>query len=124
MKRLSPDDVSVSVVTLAELWFGARKSSKPARTRQSVDAFLAPITVLPFDRDAAGDYAEIRFDLERAGTPIGERDLLIASTARSRGMTVVTHNVKEFTRVPELGVEDWFDPAGNPPHHASKAGVS
>jgi tRNA(fMet)-specific endonuclease VapC len=107
LKSLSPDDVAVSVVTLAELWFGARKSSKPARTRASVNAFLAPLTIHSFDRDAAEDYAEIRFQLEVSGRPIGERDLLIASIARSRGLTVVTHNTREFSRVPDLAVEDW-----------------
>lgn len=107
LRRLSPDDVSVSSVTLAELWFGARKSSKPARTRASVDSFLDPIAVISFDPAAAEDYAEIRFELERSGQPIGERDLLIASVARSRGLTVATHNMKEFNRVPALAVEDW-----------------
>jgi tRNA(fMet)-specific endonuclease VapC len=107
LERVSPDDVAVSVVTLAELWFGARKSSKPVKTRASVDAFLAPIAILSFDPDAAEDYGEIRFDLECSGRPIGERGLLIAATARSRGLTVVTHNVEEFSRVSELGVEDW-----------------
>lgn len=107
LQQLSPDDVSVSAVTLAELRFGACKSSKPVKTRASVNAFLAPLAVIPFDPMAADDYSEIRLDLERSGLPIGERDLLIAATARSRGLTVVTHSTKEFTRVPELSVEDW-----------------
>jgi tRNA(fMet)-specific endonuclease VapC len=95
------------VITLAELWFGALKSTRPERTRASVDAFLRPFEVLLFDRDAAGSYAEIRLRLERLGRPIGERDLLIAAIARSRSLTVVTHNVGEFGRVPGLTVEDW-----------------
>lgn len=107
LRSLSPDDLGVSAVTLAELRFGARKSSRPARTRASVDAFLRPFEVLVFDRDSAEAYAEIRLDLERAGRPIGERDLLIASIARSRSLTVVTHNLGEFKRVPGLRVEDW-----------------
>ena len=63
--------------------------------------------ILPFASEAAGDYAEIRLQLEKAGQPIGERDLLIAATARSRRLTVVTHNVREFSRVSGLKVEDW-----------------
>ena len=59
-------------------------------------------------RSCPARYADIRFELERAGRPIGERDLLIASTARARGLTVVTHNVSEFSRVPHLAVEDWL----------------
>lgn len=107
LRALSPDEVAISAVTLAELWFGARKSSKPTRTRASVDAFLLPFAVIPFDPAAADSYAETRLELERAGRPIGERDLLIASTALSRGLTVVTHNVEEFSRVPGIALEDW-----------------
>jgi tRNA(fMet)-specific endonuclease VapC len=108
LHALSPDDVAVSAVTLAELWFGARKSSKPVPTRRNVDAFLLPFAVIPFDPAAADSYAEIRLELERAGQPIGERDLLIASTAHSRGFAVVTHNVSEFGRISGITVEDWI----------------
>jgi len=104
----SPEDLGVAVITLAELWFGARKSSRPERTRASVDAFLGPLEIIPLDKDAADAYAEIRFKLERLGRPIGERDLLIAAIARSRDLTVVTHNTGEFGRVPGLNVEDWM----------------
>lgn len=108
LKALSPEQLGVPIVTLAELWFGARKSSRPERTRASVDAFLRPFEIVPLDRDAAESYAEIRFRLERLGRPIGERDLLIAAIARSRDLTVVTHNLGEFGRVPGLVVEDWM----------------
>jgi tRNA(fMet)-specific endonuclease VapC len=108
LKTMSPADLGVSITTLAELWFGALKSSRPAQTRASVDAFLRPFEVLPLDRQAAEAYAAIRLDLERAGRPIGERDLLIASIARSRSVVVVTHNVGEFSRVSGLKVEDWL----------------
>jgi tRNA(fMet)-specific endonuclease VapC len=64
--------------------------------------------VLPFDREAADVYARARFELERVGRPIGERDLLIASIALARGLTVVTHNVSEFARVPGVKTEDWL----------------
>jgi tRNA(fMet)-specific endonuclease VapC len=63
--------------------------------------------VLPFEREAAEVYAEIRLRLERAGRPIGERDLLIAAIARFHRLTVVTRNLGEFTRVPGLPAEDW-----------------
>ena len=108
LQEHSPDQFGVSAITLAELWFGAAKSSRPQRTRQSVDSFLKPFEVLAFEAEAAGRYAEIRFQLEREGRPIGERDLLIAAIARSRHLTVVTHNVREFSRVSGLDVEDWL----------------
>jgi tRNA(fMet)-specific endonuclease VapC len=104
----SPDDIGATIITVAELWFGARKSARPEATRREIDAFLGPLGVLPFDRAAAEAYAGLRFDLERAGRPIGERDLLIASIAAARGLTVVTHNVSEFGRVPGLNAEDWL----------------
>ena len=108
MRELSPADLGVAIVTVAELWFGARKSARAAATRREIDAFLAPLGVLPFDRSAAEAYAGIRWALERAGLPIGERDLLIASIASARKLTVVTHNRSEFGRVPDLETTDWL----------------
>ncbi len=108
LQASSPDEFGISAVTVAELWFGAVKSSRPKSTRASVDAFLSPFEILPFGIDAAADYADIRRDLEKLGRPIGERDLLIAATAKSRKLTVVTHNVGEFSRVVGLKVEDWY----------------
>ncbi len=108
LQERSPDELRISAITLAELWFGAAKSSRPQRTRESVDAFLKPFEVLPFEAEAAGRYAEIRLQLEKEGGPIGEPDLLNAAIARSRSLTVVTHNVREFSRVSGLRVEDWL----------------
>ena len=108
LRRASPEDLAVSVITLAELWFGARKSSRPDSTRREVDAFLRPYERVAFDREAAQAYAEIRLELERVGQRIGERDLFLAATARSRDLVVVTHNVGEFGRVTGLRVEDWL----------------
>jgi len=104
----APDDIGVTIVTVAELWFGAQKNSRPAATRREIDAFLEPLGVLPFDGAAAEAYAELRFALERVGRPIGERDLLIASIASARSLTVVTHNRSEFERVSGLRTEDWL----------------
>ena len=95
-------------LTVAELWFGAAKSSRPQSTRASVDAFLKPFEVLPFASEAAEEYAAIRLQLEKTGQPIGERDLLIAAIAKARRLTVLTHNVREFSRVADLKVEDWL----------------
>ena len=103
----SPDDLGITIVTVAELWFGAHKSARPAAARREMDGFLEPFEVLPFDRVAAEAYARIRLSLERAGSPIGERDLQIAAIAVARELTVVTHNVSEFARVPGLPVVDW-----------------
>jgi tRNA(fMet)-specific endonuclease VapC len=104
----SPDDIGVTIITVAELWFGAHKSVRSAAARREMDGFLEPFAVLPFDHEAAEAYARSRLALERQGRPIGERDLLIASIALARGLAVVTHNVSEFGRVPGLKTEDWL----------------
>jgi tRNA(fMet)-specific endonuclease VapC len=104
----APDELGVTIITVAELWFGAHKSARPAVARREMDGFLEPFEVLPFDREAAEAYARSRLALERIGRPIGERDLLIASIALARGLVVVTHNVPEFGRVPGLETEDWL----------------
>jgi tRNA(fMet)-specific endonuclease VapC len=107
LQQHSPDDFGISAITVAELWFGAAKSSRPQLTLASVNAFLKPFEILPFATAAAREYAETRLRLEKAGQAIGERDLLIAATAQSRRLTVVTHNVGEFSRDSGLNVEDW-----------------
>ena len=105
LREQSPDDVAVSSITIAELWYGAEKSSSPARRREAWKAVIEPFQVLPFDREAAEHHARIRHHLRHR--PIGERDLLIAAIALAHDLTLVTHNAAEFSRVPRLRVEDW-----------------
>jgi tRNA(fMet)-specific endonuclease VapC len=107
MMNMPPEEMAVAVMTVAELWFGALKSANPARGRAVTDAFLEPFDLLPFDESAADSYASTRRHLQLRGTPIGERDLIIAATALAQGLTVVTNNTREFQRVPGLIVEDW-----------------
>lgn len=102
-----PDAVCTSIVAACELRFGARRKGSDALTNR-VEQLLRALTVLPFDEPADHHYVDIRAVLERAGTPIGSHDLFIAAHARSRGMTLVTHNLREFERVPGLRVEDWL----------------
>ena len=99
--------VCISVVTLAELEFGIKKSGNPAKNRLAVEKFLESIAVLPFDRKASIEYGDIRASLQRQGKPIGPNDLFIAAHARSLGYTLVTNNVREFCRVEGLNVENW-----------------
>jgi tRNA(fMet)-specific endonuclease VapC len=105
--RESPGTVSVCSVVKAELLYGARRSVKCATVLQSLRAFFAPLRSFAFDDDSGHHYGLIRAELERAGTPIGANDLLIASIARRNDLCVVTHNVDEFSRVVGLAVEDW-----------------
>ena len=95
LQQQSPDDVAVSSVTVAELWYGAEKSADPERKREAWATVLAPFQVVVFDRGAAEHHARIRYLLRRS--PIGERDLLIASIALASDLTLVTHNAAEFS---------------------------
>jgi len=113
MQRLSdvaPDVVCTSIVVACELRFGAQRKGSAVLTER-VNALLDAMVVLPFDEPADEHYADIRATLERAGTPIGSHDMLIAAHARSRALTLVTHNLREFQRVPGLTVEDWLAPS-------------
>ena len=107
LAAVAPDSVCTSIVVACELRFGAQRKGSATLT-QRVEQLLAALVVLPFDEPADEHYAGIRTALERAGTPIGSHDLFIAAHARSRGLTLVTHNLREFARVPGLKVEDWL----------------
>jgi tRNA(fMet)-specific endonuclease VapC len=102
-----PEDIGVPSMVRAELLLGAMKSRNSGRTSELVEAFLAPFALLPFDRAATWHYADIRHQLEVVGKTIGPNDLVIAATARSRNLTLITHNCREFARVPGLATEDW-----------------
>jgi len=102
-----PDAVCTSIVVACELRFGAHRKGSDVLT-QRVEQLLDTLAVLPLDSPADQHQADIRATLERGGTPIGSHDLFIAAHARSRSMTLVTHNPREFARVPGLRVEDWL----------------
>jgi tRNA(fMet)-specific endonuclease VapC len=102
------DALCISTIVLTELLVGVEKSNRPAETRREVDRLTARLIVLPFDEAAAANAAEIRASLEGRGQAIGGYDTLIAGHARSRGLVVVTGNLREFRRVEGLRVEDWL----------------
>jgi tRNA(fMet)-specific endonuclease VapC len=103
---LKPEAVCTSIVAACELRFGAQRKGRAAVT-QRVELLLQALNVLPLDPPADEHYADIRAALEHSGTPIGSHDLLIAAHARSRGMTLLTPNLREYLRVPGLAVEGW-----------------
>lgn len=108
LREHSPEEIAVSVITEAELRFGAMKSSSPERNGAAAEAFLQSFSILPFARDYVLIYARLRAGLERSGTRIGALDMLIAAQAVALDATVVTNNLREFTRVPGLRVENWL----------------
>jgi tRNA(fMet)-specific endonuclease VapC len=101
------EDVSISVVTEVELRTGAAKSSAPVKTLHLIENFLRPLAVLEFTSEDAKVYANVRAKLERAGTPIGPLDTLIAAHAVARRLTLVSNNEREFRRVNGLTVVNW-----------------
>ncbi len=99
----------ISSITLAELEHGVAKSAFSEKNRAALTKFLTILEVLPFDDSAAREYGEIYADLQKQGTPIGMMDALIAGHSRSKGLTLVTNNVREFKRVPGLYIENWAE---------------
>jgi tRNA(fMet)-specific endonuclease VapC len=102
------DQLCISVITLAELIYGAEKSARPYENLQVVEQFCARLDVLAFAERAASHYGQLWVELEFAGQRIGTHDMMIGGHARSEGLTVVTNNIREFQRMPGLRVENWL----------------
>lgn len=98
----------ISVVTACELRFGALKKSSEI-LRRRIEGFFAEVPPLPFEIGFDAEFARIRVQLENAGTPIGPFDMLIATHAKSLGLTLVTDNIREFSRVDGLKLENWIE---------------
>lgn len=107
LRLLRPSQIFCCSVVRAELTFGARKSHHVDRNLEAFGRLLRPFESMPFDDDAAAHYGLIRAVLERAGTPIGANDLLIAAIALTHDLALVTRNHREFARVPGLRTEEW-----------------
>lgn len=107
LKEEINDGVCISSITLAELEYGMKHSSNPAKNEQALLRFLLPFDVLPFGAAAASEYGEIRAYLQKAETPIGAMDMLIAAHAKSEDIVLVTNNTRGFERVVGLELENW-----------------
>ena len=109
LQEIDPEDICVSSVTYAELVHGVEKSAAVEKNRLALLMLLAKIEILNFDVDAADCYGKIKADLDKKGTPIDPLDMMIAGHAMSMGYAVVTNNVKEFSRVQGLILENWTE---------------
>ena len=107
IKTHSPSQLNLSVITVAELEYGAAKSQNPAKEHQAVLDFVSPFNIINFNPNDAENFGLIRAFLEKKGTPIGPYDMEIAAQAMTNDLIVVTNNVAEFERVPWIKVEDW-----------------
>jgi tRNA(fMet)-specific endonuclease VapC len=108
LSRLPVEDVGISSVVSAELWYGVALSEKKKQSEAALRDFLGFVNVLEWPAGACPSYGRIRAHLRKKGTPIGAMDLLIASHASFLNAVLVTNNIKEFNRIPDLKVEDWL----------------
>lgn len=106
---IPPSEIYISAITIGELEYGCSKSKWGDRSRNVMNMFLAAYSVLPFTREDAVLFGKLRAILASEGHPIGPYDIQIAAQGIARGLTVVTHNVGEFSRVPGIKVEDWTE---------------
>ncbi len=105
----TPGDIGISMITLAELEYGAAKSQYPKKNRIALAAFVTPLVVTPLEPSVTVTYGKIRAALEAVGRPIGPLDTLIAAHALTLGVPLVTNNEREFRRVKGLQVENWTE---------------
>ncbi|MBE9250612.1 type II toxin-antitoxin system VapC family toxin [Dolichospermum sp. LEGE 00240] len=106
--NVSAQEISIPTIVLFELQVGIAKSNSPAKRTQQLQELLSRVNLVLFDREAALAAAKIRAELEQQGTQIGQMDVLIAGTAIALQSTLVTHNIKEFSRVSGLTIVDWY----------------
>jgi tRNA(fMet)-specific endonuclease VapC len=106
-KEIAPGDIGISSITLAELQYGVTKSSSIQKNQDALNKFIVPLKVFSFDYNATFHYGNIRTYLQKSGIVIGSLDMLIAAHALSLSSILVTNNVKEFERVPDLEIENW-----------------
>ncbi|MEB3340437.1 type II toxin-antitoxin system VapC family toxin [Okeania sp.] len=111
IKEVGEDKVCTSIIVACELKFGARKK-KSQKLIEKLETILSKIKILPLTDPVEEYYAEIRTYLESQGIPIGGNDLLIAAHALTLNLTVITANLSEFSRIPNLKVENWLNPQG------------
>ena len=109
LETQSASDLSICAINIAEIEYGIAKSSRPEGLRLFLSNIQARYALQPMSVEAACQAGQLRAVLERQGQPIGAYDLLIAGVALANNLTVVTRNVREFARVPNLKVENWYD---------------
>jgi len=104
-------DLAISSVVYAELCYGIENGDSPKKQHRfdQLELFVQGLQIIAWDKTAAEHYGKIRAELKRLGTPIGNNDLLIAALARSLMAVLVTNNVREFERVPNLVIENWLE---------------
>ncbi|MEA5512087.1 type II toxin-antitoxin system VapC family toxin [Crocosphaera sp. UHCC 0190] len=107
-QTISSEDLYISVMTVAELQYGVEKSNAKNKNQEILDDFISRLQVLPWEETAVQYYSKIRNYLEAKGTPIGNMDMLIAAHCQTENYILITNNIREFERIPDLKVENWM----------------
>ena len=106
-KEFDVGDLSLSSITVSELYYGAYKSQHIEKNLLALEHFLKPFNILEYDLKASIEYGKVRASLEKSGKTIGGLDMMIAAHAKSQDMILVTNNLKEFERVDDLVIDNW-----------------
>ena len=109
LKENLSNGICISAITLAELQHGVEKSMNPEKNSMALLQFLSILDILPFDDLAAVEYGKICAYLQKRGTPIGTMDMLIAAHAKTEKLIIVTNNIREFEKVPDLKIQNWAE---------------
>ena len=107
LNAVHPNQVFLSSIAKAELYYGAYRSNRRQENLELLARFFGAFATVPFDTHAEEIYGKLRAELAGQGNMIGPNDLLIGATALAHHLTLVTHNVREFSRLPDLQIEDW-----------------
>lgn len=107
LRRHLHDPIRISAVTLMELYYGAYKSQKVANNLAKIKTIENTLEIIPVSRELVEIFGVLKSDLEKVGTPLDDFDLILASTAMSHNLTIVTNNVKHFGRIDGLKMENW-----------------
>lgn len=107
MSELSSEDAAISIISLAELRYGANCSAQAEANHAAIDSFISNLPVLGLDQDSVRTYADLKAELRKAGLLIEDLDLMIAATARTHSLTLITNNTEHFQRIPGWSLENW-----------------
>jgi len=108
IQKINPNNIKIPSIVKAELLYGAEKSQQKSKNLSSINRFLEPFEIIPFDDDCSIVYSRIRSSMELKGTIIGPNDYIIAATVLAKNGILVTNNTKEFERIKSLKIENWI----------------
>ena len=107
INRVDRKDLAICVITASELYFGAYNSNKIEQNLRTAETFIQSLTVLPLSNDTLKKFGQLKAELRKAGTPVADFDLLIASVALTENLILVTNNTRHYERIKGLNLDNW-----------------